>query len=208
MGQMPLSREAQLNLPALPGLVRDLFLDSTDGIVYVDVAGRFVEVNPRACDMLDYSREELLALPVAETLKGRDLTAAGLPLLLSQLGASSPRGEYTLYRRDGTAREVEIDARPGSDGGWLGIVRDSKDQYRPLFNTMQEGFALHQMIYDEAGKPVDYRFVQVNPAFERLTGLRAVDIVGKTARQVLPNIEQSWIDTYGQVSLTGKQVFF
>lgn len=77
-----------------------------------------------------------------------------------------------------------------------------------IFDAMLSGFALHEIICDEAGKPVDYRFLQVNPAFEQLTGLRAADILGKTVRQVLPDIEPHWIETYGRVALTGEPANF
>lgn len=80
--------------------------------------------------------------------------------------------------------------------------------YQLLFQEMLEAFALHTMIYDEAGRPVDYRFEAVNPAYERLTGLKAEDILGKTVLQVLPGTEPYWIETYGKVVQTGEPVFF
>lgn len=83
-----------------------------------------------------------------------------------------------------------------------------EQQYRFLFNRMMNGFALHEIICSRDGVPVDYRFLEVNPMFEELTGLRAADIVGKTAREVMPDIEDYWIDIYGQVALTGKHKVF
>ena len=53
---------------------------------------------------------------------------------------------------------------------------------------MINGFALHEIICDPQGKPVDYRFLEINPAFERITGLKASDVVGKTVLEVLPDI--------------------
>jgi len=73
---------------------------------------------------------------------------------------------------------------------------------------MGQGFALHEIIRDERGTPCDYRFLAVNPAFEHLTGLKADEIVGKTAREVLPAVEPSWIETYGKVASTGKAAEF
>ncbi len=81
-------------------------------------------------------------------------------------------------------------------------------QLKLLFHEMQDGFALHEMILDAQGIPVDYRFLEVNPAFGILTGLSSDAIVGKTAREVLPGIESSWIEQYGKVVLTGEPVFF
>ncbi len=87
------------------------------------------------------------------------------------------------------------------------IARSERD-YRLLFENMTAGFAVHRMIYDEENAPVDYRFLAVNPAFERLTGLTAAAVVGKTVREVLPDTEQYWIDTYGEVARTGRPTSF
>jgi len=81
-------------------------------------------------------------------------------------------------------------------------------EYRTLFQEMLEGFALHEIICDESGKPVDYRYLAVNPALERMTGRRAADVIGQTVRKILPETEQTWIDIYGQVALTGEPAFF
>jgi PAS domain S-box-containing protein len=84
------------------------------------------------------------------------------------------------------------------------LLRDSEERYRTLFTEMQEGFALHEIICDENGYPCDYRFLDMNPAFERQTGLKAVDICGKRVLEVLPDTEKYWIETYGKVALTGQ----
>ncbi len=77
-----------------------------------------------------------------------------------------------------------------------------------LFNTMVIGVAQHELICDEQGRPIDYRFEAVNPAFERLTGLCGDEIIGRTVLQILPGTEPFWIETYGQVTLTGEPVTF
>ena len=83
----------------------------------------------------------------------------------------------------------------------------AEEDYRTLVQTMPDAFALHEIILNEAGTPVDYRFLVVDPAFERMTGLAAAQIIGKTVRQVMPNTEQEWIDRYGRL-LTGEPVDF
>jgi PAS domain S-box-containing protein len=83
-------------------------------------------------------------------------------------------------------------------------LQRSEDRYRSLFAALQEGFALHEILCDEAGRPVDYRFIEVNPAFEQITGLRRADLLGQTVRTVLPATEDEWIERYGEVALTGK----
>ncbi|RQD71821.1 MAG: response regulator [Tindallia sp. MSAO_Bac2] len=72
-----------------------------------------------------------------------------------------------------------------------------------LISQMQLGMAHHEIICDEKGTPVDYRFLSINDSFEELTGLRREDIVGKTVLEALPETEVYWIKTYGKVALTG-----
>ncbi|UUX93115.1 PAS domain S-box protein [Methanoplanus endosymbiosus] len=81
---------------------------------------------------------------------------------------------------------------------------ESEEKYCLLFRNLNFGFALHEIITDGEGKPSDYRFVEVNPAFERLTGLKNCDIAGKTVLEVLPGTEDYWIESYGKVALTGE----
>ncbi|MFO7848491.1 MAG: PAS domain S-box protein [Spirochaetia bacterium] len=87
-------------------------------------------------------------------------------------------------------------------------VRQSKERYSSLFTYMEEGFALHEIIRDGEGRPVDYRFLDVNPAFETSTGLKREDIIGKTVLEVLPETEPLWIKLYGEVALNGKSIRF
>ena len=87
-------------------------------------------------------------------------------------------------------------------------VRTSREQYRNLFETMAEGFAVHEIIVDDQGTPVDYRFLSLNPAFEKLTGLKKSDVIGKRITEIMPDIEPYWIKTYGEVALTGKPAHF
>jgi len=87
-------------------------------------------------------------------------------------------------------------------------LRDSETKYRGLFESMTEGFALHEIVTDEAGRPSDYRFIDINPAFERLTGLRRTDVLGRGVREFLTDIEPFWIETYGHVALTGEPLTF
>jgi PAS domain S-box-containing protein len=85
-------------------------------------------------------------------------------------------------------------------------LQESEARYRTLFNSIEAGFCVLEMIFDDAGRPVDYRFLEVNDAFERQTGL--TDAIGRTAREIVPDLEQHWFDTYGAVALTGERIRF
>jgi len=83
-------------------------------------------------------------------------------------------------------------------------VRESEIRFRMLFQNLTVGFALHEVVLNDKGEPCDYRFLEVNPAFEQLTGLKSEDLIGRTIIDVMPDIELSWIENYGQVAVTGK----
>ena len=84
------------------------------------------------------------------------------------------------------------------------LSKDLENQYRLLFENLTSGFALHKIICDEQGKAIDYQFLAVNPAFEQITGLTAKEVVGRNVLEVLPLVEPYWINTYGQVAITGQ----
>jgi PAS domain S-box-containing protein len=84
--------------------------------------------------------------------------------------------------------------------------RESETRYRTLFESIDEGFCIIEMIFDKSGMPVDYRFLQTNPSFEKQTSLTNAE--GKTIRELAPGNEQHWYDIYGRVALTGESVRF
>jgi diguanylate cyclase (GGDEF)-like protein/PAS domain S-box-containing protein len=79
---------------------------------------------------------------------------------------------------------------------------ETERRYTRLFDEMLSAFALHEIIIDKKGLPVDYRFLEVNRAFEEMTGLEKTHITGKKASEVLPTLDPFWIETYGRVALT------
>lgn len=85
-------------------------------------------------------------------------------------------------------------------------LETSEQHYRTLFNEMDEGYCIIKIIFDEENNPVDYRFLDANPAFEELTGLE--DWKTKTMLEMAPDHEKHWFETYGKVAQTGESVRF
>jgi PAS domain S-box-containing protein len=84
-------------------------------------------------------------------------------------------------------------------------LRESEERYRSLFDNMLDGYAYCRMLYDDQGSPNDFIYLDVNGAFERLSGL--ADVVGMKVSQVIPGIAQSapeLLQTYGRVAMTGQ----
>ncbi len=100
--------------------------------------------------------------------------------------------------------KAENEARKQSEE----FLRVSEERYRSLFSEMLNGFALHEIIYDKKGKPCDYRFQEVNPAFEKMTGLIGTEICGKTVLTIMPETEAYWIDLYGKVATSSESIRF
>ncbi len=87
-------------------------------------------------------------------------------------------------------------------------LKESEKKYRMLFNSMMDAFAFHEAVYDEKGMFVDYRYVELNPMYERFIGLKREELIGKSVRQLFPDRGQQWIDIYGKVIKTGEDVRF
>ncbi|MGI4885855.1 MAG: PAS domain-containing protein [Janthinobacterium lividum] len=137
-----------------------------------------------------------------------------------------------VYLPDGQLRTLEVHGRVECDAQGqpvklLGLLQDVtereqaaqellrvKDElaqratanYTALYHSMDEGFCIVEVLFDAAQRPVDYRFLDVNPAFEKHTGLRGA--LGKTMRELVPTHEQHWFDSYGRVARTGEPTRF
>ncbi len=135
------------------------------------------------------------------------------------------RTEHRIQSAAGVYRWFLIQAEPYTDEQtgvitrWFGTLVDIHDlkvaeaalriseaKYRSLFNSMDEGFCILQVIFDPTDRPIDYRYLETNPAFAQKSGLK--NALGKTIRELVPNIEPFWFDCYGRVALTGDPMRF
>ena len=164
------------------------------------------------------SADEILGRHFCTTQIEQDRAAAEKIIQQGFNGCEVPTGEFSRKLADGSVgyhtfslhpvtRDQEVVALEGFVIDTT-LLRRAVADYKMLFDTMQAGFAVHEIICDSAGKPVNYRFLAVNPAFEQQTGLKAEKLVGQTVLAVMPDTEQVWIDTYGRVALTGESIIF
>lgn len=134
------------------------------------------------------------------------------------------RSDYRIQQENGEvlwveARgKVQLDSQ-GNASHLNGVVLDiterkraedafrrSEERYRTLFEAIDNGFCVFEMMFDGDGNPFDYRFLEINPTFEKQTGLK--DAIGKTALELVPGLETHWFQTYGRVALTGESIHF
>jgi PAS domain S-box-containing protein len=85
-------------------------------------------------------------------------------------------------------------------------LRESEKKYRTLFESIDEGFCTVEVLFDENDHPIDYRFLEVNPSFEKQTGIK--DAQGRRMREIAPHHEEHWFEIYGRIALTGEPVRF
>jgi signal transduction histidine kinase/ActR/RegA family two-component response regulator len=86
------------------------------------------------------------------------------------------------------------------------LVHEPESQYRALFESLIEGFCTIEVIFDASARPVDYRFLEINPAFEKQTGL--YNAQGRLMRELAPDHEAHWFEIYGKIALTGEPLRF
>jgi PAS domain S-box-containing protein len=89
-----------------------------------------------------------------------------------------------------------------------GKSHESKMEYHELFNLIEEGIQICEIVFDEEGHPVDHIILEVNHAFEKYSGLRHEQIIGRRIKEILPIVEQTWLDHYAEVVRTGKVARF
>jgi PAS domain S-box-containing protein len=191
-------------------------------IVTVDPDGIVTSWNNGAERITGYPEAEALGQPGAIIFTPED-REAGVPELERGQAQSEGRAldERWHLRKDGTRfwGSGLTMCLEGGEGGYLKIFRDrtaeheaeaalrsSEERYRTLFETVEAGFCVIEVILDPAGQPIDYRFMEANPAFHIQTGLPEAG--GRTARELVPDLEPFWVETYGRVALTGEAVRF
>ncbi len=207
--------------------------EESPNIIFINCKGRIVYANKKSEDITGYTREELyssnfnfLSLSTPEYVESIKSSYSR-----HLRGEAVPSYEFGLLTKDGRKVDVIITSKLidyKGERAILGIVTDiselkkaeeavrkSEDEYSSLFNNMIDGFAYCQMIFDEAGKPVDFIYLQINDAFEKITGLKRDLVVGKKATAAIPGIKEAnpeLFEIYGRVALTCQkekfEVFF
>nr|WP_321497476.1 PAS domain S-box protein [uncultured Methanolobus sp.] len=199
-----------------------LITQSKDGIVILDKMGGVYDANQSYANMIGYSLEEVKQLHVWDW--DAKLSRDKLEKMILSVGKNGIDLETIHRRKDGTTFDVAIssssihyenknlvlcvctDISERKKAEYT--LRESEEKFRTLISGMQQGLAVHEIIFNDKGKVADYRFLDVNDSFEKITGLKKEDIIGRTVLEVLPNTEDYWIEKYGHVATTGEPLFY
>ncbi len=190
-------------------LYQALFEQAADGIFITDAQGRFIEVNQRGCEMLGYTRDEILNLFITDLVSAEELAVRLLQLNELWAGKTMLK-ERRLRRKDGRLLLVEINARVRSDGSLLGIVRDITERKKAetqilasehLFRALVENSPDFIARYDR-----EFRRIYVNPAIQKLFGTPIENVLNKTPNDQSPvYAPQVYIDQLRQVIETATE---
>lgn len=145
--------------------------------------------------------------------------SAFVPLLRQALAGATFSYEHDSHGRSFFTRGIPLRDPYGSVNAVLALssditerkraeerLRERESRFAAIFSSIDEGFCLAEMILDADGRAVDYRFLETNPLFEAMTGL--VDARGRTAYELVPNLEPHWVETYARVALGGETLRF
>ncbi len=177
----PTADAASYQTPA--DLYRILFEQAADGIFIANPQGRYIEVNRRGCEMVGYSRAELLHMSMADLVAPEELTRH--PIRMEELRAGkSVTSERQLHCKDGRLLPVEITGQMLSDGNLLGIVRDITERQQAQKALERERARLKTLVQTIPDlvwlKDMSGVFLACNSTFERLYNTTEAEIVGKT----------------------------
>ncbi len=216
-------RESQGAMRASEIRYRRLFEAAQDGILILDPHTRKItDANPFITQLLGYPHKELVGKELWEIGLLKDEKASQSAFRALQRKHFIRYEDLPLQNKAGQRHEVEFVSNLYEEDGRKVIqcnirditerkrtedaLRQSEERYRTLFNSIDEGFCIIEMIFDKHQKPVDYRFLEVNPSFEKQGGLSHA--TGKRVRELIPDLEPYWFENFGKVALTGKSARF
>ena len=198
-------------------LYRVLFEHSNDAVLLTSPDGNVYAANPEACRIFGMTEEEIIRAGRSGIV---DIDDSSLKLALEGARTGKFKGELNFKRKDGTIFPGETSTAFFSDkNGQVKTVmiikditeskltqeamRKSEEHYRMLFTNMTDAFFLAEVIYDKDDTPCDYRFLEINPAFEFYFGLKQEQLLGKTILEVFPDVSPIEMKEYEKVALSG-----
>jgi PAS domain S-box-containing protein len=194
---------------------RTLIEASLDPLVTISAEGKITDVNHATEIATGCSREELIGNDFSGYFTEPEKAKIGYKQVFNEgfvrdypLAIRNKSGKITDVLYNATIYTNEAGEMQGVFAAARDITQQKRaeEQYHMLFDSIDEGFCVMEMVFNADGSPSDYRFLEVNLSFERQTGLH--DAKGKLMRSFAPNHEAYWFEIYGKVAVTGKPIRF
>ncbi|MCW8925717.1 MAG: PAS domain-containing protein, partial [Xanthomonadales bacterium] len=221
--QAALQRQYQLNKIITDNAASCLFM--------TDEAGHTTFMNPAAERITGYTLEEIRERKLHDVIHrkrpdGSEFPHTDCPLIKAQINAIALSDHEDLFvRKNGTMFPVVCHVAPLEQAGAVvgsvlefrdvtdekqaeEALLDSRTRYRNLFENMNEGVAVHRLIFDESGTPVDYVLLDVNSAYESILGLSRDEVIGRNASELYASNPPPYLDTYADVAAGGHSTQF
>lgn len=200
---------------------RNLLETMQEGIWAIDSNAITILVNYSMAEMLGYSQEEILGRHLFDFMDEQGIELAKSNLERRKQGIREQH-DFELIRKDNQRIYVSMVVSPMNDiyGNYTGAIAgvqditsrkqieaamaESESKFRSLFDNINVGVALHEIITDKNNKPVDFIWIDANSVYESLTDLKKEEIIGKRGSVILPVTEHKWIEIFGNVALNGR----
>ncbi|MCX7612534.1 MAG: PAS domain S-box protein, partial [Ignavibacterium sp.] len=203
------------------------YIEQTRGIIFsVQRDGRYSYISPAVKDILGEDPDNIIGKKYTTfvhpddvkvlTSQLRDILLTHKPVKSVPIRLKHKDGHYVwtviqagvIYDNDGIIKEI---LGIGLDVNELmetkRLLSITENRYQSLFENQIEAYAIHEIITDENDIPIDYRFIDVNKSFLEVLGLSdKSQIVNKTVREIWPDVEQEWIQIYGNIALNGGSI--
>ena len=214
-------RQAELLFREREEQYREIVEGTSDLITHTDKHGNFSFVNHMAEETLGLSPEECIGLSALEFIHpdDKEITIDWFTKCVAQKTTQSQIENRQVNLKTGKLHTVLWSSAFYYDdtGNFVGVgsiardrtkTREAESNFKNLFEKMPDGYAIHVIIRDHDGKPIDYRFISINPALERITGWMANDFIGKTISEALPQTKKYWFEIYREIAESGKPATF
>jgi len=219
-----LSANLQPSMPSSQHLQNIIESAIDFAVIVTDLQGIVTDWNTGAEHILGWHRNDMIGASAARFFTPEDVATGRLQdeMRIARTAGRATDERWHL-RKDGTRFWASGELMPlrdeaGTHHGYVKILRDrttqreagkllrdTEDRFKTLLDNVEAAFAIVQVQFDSDDRPVDYRFVEANPAFEREAG---VDLRGRWVTEFAPDLEQFWFDTYGRVAWTGEPANF
>ncbi|MEI8216786.1 MAG: HD domain-containing phosphohydrolase [Eubacteriales bacterium] len=202
----------------------ELYDLAPEGYLVISENDQILESNLTAANMVGDTRTNLLKHKLYEYIHKEDQDIYYMQRRKLFETLAPEECELRMIKKDGSMFWAHLKATVGVDEG-SSVCRlilsditgrkkiedsliESEEKFKSLVMSMDQGLAMHEIILDINGKPIDYIFIEINDSYTRLVGLTREMCIGKRVKEVMPLVEQYWIDIFGKVALTGEPCYY